>query len=282
MIPVEGETLRALQMIELEMLLEVDRICRKCGIHYNIIAGTMLGAVRHGGFIPWDDDADVAMLRPEYERFREVCRTELDSSRFCFQDHNETDGYRWGYGKLRRKNTAFVREHQEHMPYFQGIFIDVFPLDAVPDSYWGRTFINLECFIVRKFLWARVGKTADRSRWKKWLYQMMDRVPEQKIKQWLNKIISRAGNRNSEWVRILMFPTPNREYGYKKRWYAGADPIQFEKFTFPGVAFGDEYLRFKFGNYHEFPPESERKTHPVSELKLVDPLLPEPHAEGCL
>ena len=82
MIQLDDKTLRQLQMIELEMLIEVDRICKKCEIKYNIIAGTLLGAVRHGGFIPWDDDADVAMLRPEYEKFRNACKTELDTSRF--------------------------------------------------------------------------------------------------------------------------------------------------------------------------------------------------------
>ena len=67
MIELDSKTLRQLQMIELEMLIEVNRICKKCGIHYTIIAGTMLGAVRHGGFSPWDDDADIGMLRSEYE-----------------------------------------------------------------------------------------------------------------------------------------------------------------------------------------------------------------------
>ena len=116
MIELTGEQLHRLQMIQLEMLVEVDRICNKCGIRYNIIAGTLLGAVRHRGYIPWDDDADVAFLRPEYEKFRKACKTELDRTRFYFQDHRNTKGYRWGYGKLRRKNTLFLREHQEHMP----------------------------------------------------------------------------------------------------------------------------------------------------------------------
>ncbi len=81
MVQLDAHLLRQLQMIQLEMLVEVDRICKKCGIHYNIIAGTLLGAVRHGGYIPWDDDADVALLRPEYEKFRTACKTELDKSR---------------------------------------------------------------------------------------------------------------------------------------------------------------------------------------------------------
>ena len=97
MVQLSDEMLRQLQLIQLEMLIEVDRICKKCNIKYNIIAGTLLGAIRHGGYIPWDDDADVALLRSEYEKFRIVCKTELDKTRFIFQDHRNTIGYRWGY-----------------------------------------------------------------------------------------------------------------------------------------------------------------------------------------
>ena len=134
MIELDKKTLRNLQLTELELLEEVDRICKKCNIHYNIIAGTLLGAVRHGGFIPWDDDADVALLRSEYEKFRKACETELDTTRFYFQDHRNTPGYRWGYGKLRRKDTVFLREHQEHMPYEQGVFIFLKNLQRVSGS----------------------------------------------------------------------------------------------------------------------------------------------------
>ena len=198
MIHLDNASLRQLQQIELELLLEADRICRKHGIHYNIIAGTMLGAVRHGGFIPWDDDADIALLRPEYERFREACRTELDPERYSFQDHTVTPGYRWGYGKLRRRDTLFLREHQEHMPYEQGVFIDVFPLDAVPDSHAGRAVVNAECFLVRKLLWSRVGKVADRSRGMRAVYALLDRVPEALAKKALDALIDRSRRRETE------------------------------------------------------------------------------------
>lgn len=110
MVILDDVVLRKIQLIQLEMLQEVDRICKKHNIYYNIIAGTLLGAVRHGGYIPWDDDADVALLRNEYEKFRKVCRVELDRTKYYFQDHKNTKGYRWGYGKLRRKNTLFLRE----------------------------------------------------------------------------------------------------------------------------------------------------------------------------
>ena len=269
MIQLNNVQLRKLQQIELELLLEIDRICKKCDIHYNIIAGTMLGAVRHGGFIPWDDDADVAMLRPEYERFREACRTELDSSCFYFQDHNCTPGYRWGYGKLRKKNTLFLREYQEQMPYEQGVFVDIFPLDSVPDSVLKRRILDIECFFIRKMLWSEVGMHAECNFLMRKVYTIIAAVPLKMEKKLLDHMISRARRINSGWVRILMFPTPNRQCGYCRKWYEGSQKIIFEGFVFPGVNDPDEYLSFKYGNYWELPPREKRKTHPVSAIYLT-------------
>lgn len=270
MIELTPEMLRRLQMIELELLVEVDRICKKCGIRYQIIAGTMLGAARNGGFIPWDDDADVALLRSEYERFREACATELDESRYYFQDMRATPGYRWGYGKLRRKRTLFLREHQEHMPYEQGVFIDVFPLDAVPAGQVGRAFANLDCFLSRKMLWARVGKIADRSGVKRAVYSVMDRVPRDVTQNHLRKLVERGRESTSPWVRILTFPTPNRAYAYRRVWYETSTTAAFEGIAFPGVSDADDYLSFKFGTWRELPPVEQRKTHPVSDIFLLD------------
>ncbi len=269
MVHLTDTQLRRLQLTELEMLQEIDRICRKCNIHYNIIAGTLLGAVRHGGFIPWDDDADVALLRPEYEKFRRACKTELDTSRFYFQDHRNTPGYRWGYGKLRRKNTLFLREHQEHMPYEQGVFIDVFPLDYVPDNYYRRCGHNFVCFLYRKVFWSEVGKVADKSFLMRWLYGIMSKVPEKQLKRSFNRFIKKSDRKKTGWVRILTFPTPNKAYGYRAEWYKNSAPIDFEGVTFIGIRDYDAYLSFKFGEYMKLPPEGQRKVHPVSDIKLV-------------
>ena len=127
-IKLSKKDLRNLQLIELEMIVEVDRICRKNHIKYTLDGGTMLGAVRHKGFIPWDDDADIVFTRHEYAKFYRACKRDLDTERFYFQDMENTPGYRWGYGKVRRKDTIFLREGQEQMPYEQGIFLDVFLL----------------------------------------------------------------------------------------------------------------------------------------------------------
>lgn len=269
MIALDDATLRKIQLIQLEMLQEVDRICRKCNIHYNIIAGTLLGAVRHGVYIPWDDDADVAMLREEYEKFRQACKTELDTTRFYFQDHRNTKGYRWGYGKLRRKNTLFLREYQEHMPYKQGIFIDIFPLDGVPDNYLLRSLKNFECFCVRKILWSKVGKIAEKNFWKKQIYKLLDKISEKYIFRYYHIMIHNANKKKTRMVRILMFPTPNEEWGYYRNWYENSADTEFEGIVFQGIKDYDSYLSFKFGNYMELPPVEKRKVHPVSKLRIL-------------
>ncbi len=269
MINLTEEQLRKVQLTQLEMLIEVDRICKKCDIKYNIIAGTLLGAVRHKGFIPWDDDADVALLRSEYEKFRNACESELDKSKFYFQDHRNTKGYRWGYGKLRRKHTLFLREFQEHMPYQQGIFIDIFPLDNVPNNKLLRTLTNFYCYCIRKIMWSPVGMIASKSTMLKAWYKLIYQIAGQSVYTHYNRYISRRNKKDSDWVRILTFPTPNKEYAYLKKWYKNSSPIIFEEHEFMGIKDYDEYLSFKFGDYMTLPKEENRKVHPVSKIELL-------------
>ena len=262
------EELRKVQLTQLELLCEVRRICEKCNIKYSIIAGTLLGAIRHNGFIPWDDDADIAMFRPEYEKFREACKKELDPSQFYFQDHITTEGYRWGYGKLRRAGTEFLRNGQEHMPYEQGIFIDIFPLDNVPDSKIRKIIHDLHCTIIRKILWSAVGCKIDSSKFLRLVYSVLSKIPLVFIFNHYKKFMTKYNNRKSKWVRILTFPTPNSSRGYLRKWYANTCDHVFEGEIFKGIKDYDEYLSFKFGDWRTLPDESGRKVHPVSKLKL--------------
>ena len=146
------DELDRIHSVQLEMLAELDRICRKYNIKYIISGGTLLGAVRDGKFIPWDDDIDVRMDRAEYIKFANVCNQELDTDRFFFQDHNTDPNYPWYYGKMRYNHSHYTRVGQEHLNMHDGIFIDIMPADGLPNNTFIRHLVIMKCFVLKKFL----------------------------------------------------------------------------------------------------------------------------------
>lgn len=264
-----AEQLKGVQQAELEMLQEIERICEKNGIVYSIVGGTLLGAVRHGGFIPWDDDADVAMLRSEYEKFVRACKKDLDKERFYFQDMHHTPGYRWGYGKLRKRDTLFLRCGQEQMPYEQGIFVDIFPGDNVPDNEVARILHQLQSFILRKLMWAEVGKHTESNRWIRFLYKQMAKVPLRWNVRQVDKLMQKSNSRETRLIRALLFPAPKGKTGYPRKWYEKSIPVMFEGVQLHMMQGYRQYLPYKYGrDYMKLPPKEMRKIHPVSKLKL--------------
>ena len=263
------EELKKLQNTQMELINEVDRICKKCGIKYNMVGGTMLGAIRHQGYIPWDDDADIGFLREEYEKFREACKTELDN-KYYMQDFRDTPGYRWGYGKLRKKGTLFLRLNQGHMPFEKGISIDLMPFDNVPDNGILRWIHFGLCFAFRKVFWSEAGRISEKNKYKRFLYVILSKIPEKIIKKYFTKFITLCEGKRTDLVRILTFPTPKGKglFGYKREWYDELLLYKFDRFSLPGAKDYDGYLRVKYGDYMKLPPENKRKVHPVSEISF--------------
>ena len=264
------EELKQVQDIQKELIGEVKRICKKCSIHFGMVGGTMLGAIRHNGYIPWDDDADIGFLRTEYEKFREACKTELNHEKYYMQDLRDTEGYRWGYGKLRRKNTEFIRLNQEFMPYEKGISIDLMPFDNVPDGWLAKRIHFFRCFIYRKVFWSEVGSRAEENVWIRRVYQIMRLIPMKWVLKSYQRFIDDGRKKKTKLVRILTFPTPKGVYGYERRWYTQLGMYQFDDMMLPGAKDFDGYLKVKYGNYMELPPVEKRKTHPISKLKLLE------------
>ena len=122
------EYLKELQKTEVEILDEIVRICEKHSLKYYLIGGTLLGAIRHKGFIPWDDDLDIVMPREDYNKFCEICKGELDPKYYL---HNiESDNKYWLiHSKVRKNNTIFDEEIISGINCHKGIFVDIFPLD---------------------------------------------------------------------------------------------------------------------------------------------------------
>lgn len=220
------EELRKMQLLQLDMLVELDRVCRKHDISYCIGWGTLLGAVRHAGYIPWDDDADVAMLREDYEKFKAVSY-ELNPDICWFQDHMTDAEYRWEYGKLRRTGTTYIRAGQEHLKNKTGVFVDIFPLDDVPVSPIREKFHVVECFILRKILWSEVGKYSATG-FEMVIYQILSKIPPSFAHDRMASLAAMSRNDTPNRVRILGLP---RFTGYKmpKSWFLNRAEYSFEE-----------------------------------------------------
>lgn len=252
------ENLRKLQLIELGMLKELDRICRAHQINYIIDAGTLLGAVRHKGFIPWDDDIDVRMLREDYEKFCRVCETDLDAQYFL-QNHKTDDGYRWGYARILKRDTVFIRQNQEKMTAKNGIFIDIFPNDNLPNSFWGKWYCTFLSMICRKGLYSEIGvKTG-----KTWVHKMgfvvLNLFPK-RIFHWLrDSLVKKYKDSKTESVRCFGWGSREETIGFKKEWLENTCDMEFEGLVVKAPVQTHEFLVHSFGeDYMTPPPEKDR------------------------
>lgn len=272
--PMSPDEFRRLQLVETTLIEELDRVCRANNIRYSIFAGTLLGAVRHKGYIPWDDDADIAMLREDYERFKKVA-DQLDPDICFFQDHDTDPEYLWEYGKIRKTGTCHMRTGQEHIKCQTGIYIDIFPLDDIPESLPGQMIQDFFCFVYRKILWAKVGQKTEHGLLKKW-YQLLALIPTDFVYRRLAPMMKRSSNSTPNRVRTLLFPSfgklyvknPAKEkYGMKKSWYLDLAEYDFEGHKFYGTKDYDGVL---YHMYHDYmtPPPPEKRIPKVSFSKI--------------
>jgi len=270
---------KRMKLIELDLLVEFDRVCRLHEIPYCLCCGSQLGRVRHGGFIPWDDDIDIAMMREDYELFKSKAMADLNPQICFFQDHSTDHEYRWGYAKLRRVGTKYIRTGQEHCKYKTGVFIDILPLDDVPKWLPFQILQDWYCFCIRKILWSEVGKKNERGFLKFW-YKLLSLIPTNFVFSMLSLVITKNNNHTSNNVRALMFPAPGIEYntiplrqryGMPKIWFAETIDCLFEGRTVKEMKYAHEYLQYKYGDYMKLPPEDKRCGNaPVSFIDLGD------------
>lgn len=273
-----SEEFRRMQLVGLEILTEVDRVCRKHNINYVIFCGTLLGAVRHKGYIPWDDDADIAMLREDYEKFKAVLH-DINPA-ICFvQDHETDPEYRWGYTKVRRTGTSYIRLGQEHLKNKTGIFIDIFPMDDVPNSIAGQIFQDFYCYCCRKILWSEVGKYQEKGI-KKYFFRLISHINKDSVFKWINHYVKKSNNSTPNRVRNLLFPAIGKlyihnpikdRYGMPKEWFLERAEYEFEGHKFYGTKDYDAILKYTYGDYMTPPPIEKREQHaPVSSIDFGD------------
>ena len=257
-----NDSLRAHQLMMLEMLSEVDRICKKHQISYMLFAGTLLGAVRHEGFIPWDDDLDLVMLRPEYERFLEVAKAELDPERYYLQ-REFSPHWPMFFSKLRRNGTACIERYRPkdrltHM----GVYIDLFPCDNLYENPFLRK-LQFLCskVVIAKALDARGYATANIG--KKAFLLLAKLVPKRPLAAFVQ-------NRKGSASKLVhTFFGGASKYGkniYPREWLCQTVPVNFEGHSFQAPVKYHAVLTQVYGEYMVPTPEAKRGQKVHGEL----------------
>lgn len=242
------------------MLVEFDRVCRVLDVPYILFAGTMLGAVRHQGFIPWDDDLDVLMMRKDYERFLREADLLLDQEKFYLQ--KEFSGH-WPmfFSKLRMNNTTCLEKYHPKDPEtHQGVYIDLFPCDNAFNSSLGRKIqFYASKVVIAKSLWKRGYETFSR---KKRIFMNVCRLlPGRPFLK-----LVRGGGGKSLYVHTFLGAASNYSKNvYKRRHIEERTMGVFEGRDFPISKHYDELFRIIYGDYMRLPDVKERemKKHAV-------------------
>ena len=247
-------TLKEHQAILLELLIEFDRVCQKHNIKYILFAGSALGAVRHQGFIPWDDDLDVALLREDYDRLMKVDHDEWNKTYYMQCEYS--DHWPIHFSKLRKNNTTCLEKyHPKDNEIHQGIYIDIFPIDNASDKLFVRKMQFYASKIVQAKSFFKRGYETD-SIVKKAVMVLSSALP---LKPFL-KIVKMSQNKNSSYVHSFLGGSINFKKGvFDRNWISDTINMPFESITVPVSSHYQELLTMQYGDYMVLPPVHERK-----------------------
>lgn len=252
-----------LKQCQLLMLKEYIHVCRELGLRYFVFGGTLLGAVRHHGFIPWDDDIDVAMPRTDYERFLEKGQALL-SGRYFLQTFRTDPEFPANFAKIRDSQTTFIERSISSKRVHHGAYIDIFPLDFYPDGFFPRTKLELQRF----FMKMRISN--------EFLYPEDDPLPKAILRRLLgqfSRLLYTDSTQTLEKREKLHTSVPEgtRMCNYScARCWTGSFPAEwisescellFEDITVTAPARYHELLCHFYGDYMTLPPPEKRVGH---------------------
>lgn len=264
----DEQTTNELKDVEINILKCFINICEKKNLRYYLIGGSLLGAVRHGGFIPWDDDIDVAMPREDYELFLNEAPQYLP--KYYFIQTFKTDPYYPNnYMKIRDSRTTFLESAVKHLKMNHGVFIDVFPLDDFPGNKLVRYWFNIN----NRLLSTRISEIYNNSEEKTIKRNIIKKI----VITFYNKIVPTVRCATAKRERLFSrhykgdcFANYSGAWGIKeiinKEWYGDGKKWSFEGINVIIPSEYDNWLTQVYGDYMRLPPIEERVSHHFTEI----------------
>ena len=258
--------------ILLGLLLEMDRICKKHDIKYFLAGGTLLGAVRHNGFIPWDDDVDIMMLREDYDKFAEIAPKEMNKNMFYQIPKTETLNH-CVFTKIRLDNSVFATNFtSKFMEMHNGLFLDILAHDQTANIPWMQKIHIFATRLIRSLVFNKWGNTDIKGNHKyliKALNIIKNTIPIGILEKGTYFLLTMYSNKkNSEYLYDGMGRNINKG-AFPKKWLEDTIMVDFEGYPFPIPKEYHNYLTYLYGDYMDMIPVSKRKaSHDIPILDL--------------
>lgn len=243
-----------IKSIQLVLLRELLRVCQSLNLPIYADGGTLLGAVRHRGFIPWDDDIDMMMLRPDYDKLVENAAKEFETPFFFQTAYSEKAPYPRGHAQLRIDNTAAILPTDIDQGFHQGIFIDIFPYDAVPDDPSAREILCKD----RDRMFAEMTEYAyghfsvfssSHNKVLRSLRQRIDSVGFKRYYASYENLFRTYPIAENKTIACLSFINDLKKFQRDKEWYDETILVPFEDIMIPIPAGYDQILTKQYGDY---------------------------------
>ncbi len=282
----EADDLRRLQLAQLQIAVEVTDLCDRHRIGYALLGGSALGARRHRGFIPWDDDMDMGMLREDFERFLQIARTELSKSLYV-QYWLDDPHMGAPFAKVRRNNTVMVEEASKETGGHKGISIDIFPFDNVPDDIAEYPW-KLELKFWKRLLRHQTGYTIRRLSLPLYVADLPTRIAARiftpgQAKRRMHKVMTRFRHRPADRVLAVGGAYDFKKDMLKVTWLSDVTRQSFEDREFYCPTAIDDYLAHMYGDFMALPPVEERNSkHRIRLLEFDDARAAEPALDRAI
>ncbi|RHO48097.1 2-C-methyl-D-erythritol 4-phosphate cytidylyltransferase [Clostridium sp. AM09-51] len=264
------ETLRKLQLKELDTLVYFKEFCDKNNLLFYLCGGCCIGSLRTGGFIPWDDDIDILMPRDDYEKLYKLWDNDKHE-RFKLLRTDEKIFTGNIFTTIVDTETTCVKANQAHLDIPFGIMMDIFPIDGCPKGKFKRTMQKLNAMIYSLFLAQIVPENHGgiMALGSKFLLSIV-KSPKAREKKWRNaeRRMSKYKIADCEYITELCEGVHSMQPEYPKEWFASAVYREFEGLQMPIPVGYDPYLKKAFGDYMTLPPEDKQKPH--HDMILVD------------